>query len=94
LANQSQTSFDSLDINQISHICICPTGLLSTFIHLIFRYQRLDRFSRVKTSDMNNTNQHVDPAVQNEDMTAAEQENETIESKKHVFRRRLKNYGV
>ncbi|CAD0024069.1 unnamed protein product [Aureobasidium pullulans] len=40
---------------------------------------------------MNNTNQHVDPAVQNEDMTPAEQENETIESEKRVFRRRLKN---
>ncbi|THW63706.1 hypothetical protein D6D19_09603 [Aureobasidium pullulans] len=40
---------------------------------------------------MNNTNQHVDPAVQNEDMTPAEQENETIESKKRVFRHRLKN---
>ncbi|THY46232.1 hypothetical protein D6C98_07544 [Aureobasidium pullulans] len=40
---------------------------------------------------MNNTNQHVDPAVQNEDMSPAEQENETIESKKRVFRHRLKN---
>jgi hypothetical protein len=43
---------------------------------------------------MNNTNQHVDPAVQNEDMTAAEQEDETIESKKRVFRHRLKNSEV
>ncbi|THW35331.1 hypothetical protein D6D22_08191 [Aureobasidium pullulans] len=40
---------------------------------------------------MNNRNQHVGPAVQNEDMSPAEQENETIESKKRVFRRRLKN---
>ncbi|THY02438.1 hypothetical protein D6D01_10289 [Aureobasidium pullulans] len=42
---------------------------------------------------MNNTNQHVDPAEQNEEMTAAEQESEVIKSEKHVFRRRLKNSG-
>ncbi|THY69463.1 hypothetical protein D6C87_08042 [Aureobasidium pullulans] len=40
---------------------------------------------------MINTNQHVNPAEQNEDMTAAEQESETIKSEKRTFRRRIKN---
>jgi len=43
---------------------------------------------------MNNTNQHVDPAEQNEDMTAAEQDSEVIKSEKRTFRRYIKNSRV
>ncbi|THX54828.1 hypothetical protein D6D06_05287 [Aureobasidium pullulans] len=40
---------------------------------------------------MNNTNQHINPAEQNEDMTAAEQDSEVIKSEKRTFRLYIKN---
>lgn len=43
---------------------------------------------------MNNTNQHVNPAEQNEDMTAVDQESEVIKSEKRTLRRRIKNSRV